>query len=149
MTQRKNVDIGPVITMMRNAYRLVKIAPFVYAMIYIMCLFGYLMFNDTVSAMIDVLCYISPVPVIYNLLLSKAFHLCIWHKAECCLPLVAVLVIGVDSFVVSLAPISAFVNWCIAIFCFAVSLLNAYHIFFNSKCCNPLYEHKKSDTQHT
>ena len=62
MTQRKNVDIGPVITMMRNAYRLVKIAPFIYAMIYIMCLFGYLMFNDTVSAMIDVLCYISPVP---------------------------------------------------------------------------------------
>ena len=39
-----------------------KIAPFVYAMIYMMCLFGYLMFNDTVSAMIDVLCYISPVP---------------------------------------------------------------------------------------
>ena len=36
MTQRKNVDIGPVITMTRNAYRLVKIAPFVYAMIYIM-----------------------------------------------------------------------------------------------------------------
>ena len=41
MTQRKNIDIGPVITMTRNAYRLVKIAPFVYAMIYIMCLFGY------------------------------------------------------------------------------------------------------------
>ena len=41
MTQRKNVDIGPVITMMRNAYRLVKIAPFIYAMIYIMCLSGY------------------------------------------------------------------------------------------------------------
>ena len=33
MTQRKNVDIGPVIAMMRNAYRLVKIAPFIYAMI--------------------------------------------------------------------------------------------------------------------
>ena len=62
MTQRKNVDIGPVITMTRNAYQLVKIAPFIYAMIYMMCLFGYLMFNDTVSAMIDVLCYISPVP---------------------------------------------------------------------------------------
>ena len=62
MTQRKNIDIGPVITMTRNAYRLVKIAPFIYAMIYMMCLFGYLMFNDTVSAMIDVLCYISPVP---------------------------------------------------------------------------------------
>ena len=62
MTQRKTVAIGPVITMMRNAYRLVKIAPLDYAMIYIMCLFGYLMFNDTVSAMIDVLCYISPGP---------------------------------------------------------------------------------------
>ena len=33
MTQRKNVDIGPVITMTRNAYHLVKIAPFVYALI--------------------------------------------------------------------------------------------------------------------
>lgn len=82
MTQRKNVDIGPVIMMMRNAYRLVKIAPFIYAMIYMMCLFGYLMFNDTVSAMIDVLCYISPVPVIYNLLLSRAFHLCVWHRSD-------------------------------------------------------------------
>ena len=29
MTQRKNVDIGPVITMTRNAYRLVKNAPFI------------------------------------------------------------------------------------------------------------------------
>ena len=62
MTPGKKVDIGPVIAMTRNAYRLVKIAPFVYAVIYMMCLFGYLMFNDTVSAMIDVLCYISPVP---------------------------------------------------------------------------------------
>lgn len=146
MTQRKNIDIGPVIAMTRSAYRMVKIAPFIYAMIYIYGLFCYLFFNDTVSAIIDVLCYISPAPVIYNLLLSKAFHLCIWHKAECCLPLVAVLVIGVDSFVVSLAPISAFVNWCVALFCFGVSLLNAYHIFFNPKCHNPLYEHKENNT---
>ena len=49
MTQRKNVDIGPVITMTRNAYRLVKIAPFVYAMIYMMCLFGYLAKTDKVK----------------------------------------------------------------------------------------------------
>lgn len=146
MIQRKNIDIGPVIAMTRSAYRMVKIAPFVYAMIYVSGLFCYLFFNDTVSAIIDVLCYISPVPVIYNLLLSNTFHLCIWHKAECCLPLVAVLVIGVDSFVVSLAPISAFVNWCIALFCFGVSLLNAYHIFFNPKCHNPLYEHKENNT---
>lgn len=146
MTQRKNIDIGSVIAMTRSAYRMVKIAPFVYAMIYVSGLFCYLFFNDTVSAIIDVLCYISPVPVIYNLLLSNTFHLCIWHKAECCLPLVAVLVIGVDSFVVSLAPISAFVNWCIALFCFGVSLLNAYHIFFNPKCHNPLYEHKENNT---
>lgn len=146
MAQRKNIDIGPVISMTRSAYRMVKIAPFVYAMIYVSGLFCYLFFNDTVSAIIDVLCYISPVPVIYNLLLSNTFHLCICHKAECCLPLVAVLVIGVDSFVVSLAPISAFVNWCIALFCFGVSLLNAYHIFFNPKCHNPLYEHKENNT---
>lgn len=33
MTQRKNVDIGPVIAMTRNVYRLVKIAPFIYAII--------------------------------------------------------------------------------------------------------------------
>ena len=132
--------------MTRSAYRMVKIAPFIYAMIYISGLFCYLFFNDTVSAIIDVLCYISPVPVIYNLLLSKAFHLCIWHKAECCLPLVAVLVIVVDSFVVSLAAISAFVNCCIALFCFGVSLLNSYHIFFNPKCHNPLYEHKENNT---
>ena len=146
MTQRKNVDIGPVIAMTRSAYRMVKIAPFVYAMIYVSGLFCYLFFNDTVSAIIDVLCYISPVPVIYILLLSNTFHLCIWRKAECCRPLVAVLVIGVDSFIVSLADISAFVNWCIALFCFGVSLLNAYHIFFNPKCHNPLYEHKENNT---
>lgn len=145
MTQRKNIDIGPVITMTRSAYRMVKIAPFVYAMIYVSGLFCYLFFNDTVSAIIDVLCYISPVPVIYNLLLSNAFHLCIWHKAECCLPLVAVLVIGVDSFIVSLADVSAFVNWCIALFCFGVSLLNAYHIFVNPKCNNPLYDHEHQE----
>ena len=145
MTQRKNIDIGPVITMTRNAYRLVKIAPFIYAMIYIMCLFGYLMFNDTVSAMIDVLCYISPVPVIYNLLLSKAFHLCIWHRTECCLPLVAVLVVGVDSFIISLADVSAFVYWCVALFCFGISLFNAYHIFINPKCINPLYGHEHQE----
>ena len=98
MTQRKNIDIGPVIAMTRSAYRMVKIAPFVYAMIYVSGLFCYLFFNDTVSAIIDVLCYISPVPVIYNLMLSRAFHLCVWHRTECCLPLVAVFVVGVDSF---------------------------------------------------
>lgn len=134
--------------MTRSAYRVVKIAPFIYAMIYIICLFVYLLFNDTISAIIDVLFYISPVPVIYNLLLSRAFHLCVWHRTECCLPLVAVIVVGVDSFVFSLADISAFINWCIALFCFGISLLNAYHIFINPKYNNPIYdhEHKENNT---
>ena len=32
---KKDVDIGPIMAMMRSAYRLVKIAPFAYSVIYI------------------------------------------------------------------------------------------------------------------
>ena len=32
---KKDIDIGPIMAMMRSAYRLVKIAPFAYSVIYI------------------------------------------------------------------------------------------------------------------
>lgn len=52
---KKDVDIGPIMAMMRNAYRLVKIAPFAYSVIYIVGIGIYAFCGEDMSDFIKVM----------------------------------------------------------------------------------------------
>ena len=65
-----------------------QLAPFVYALGYIIILFLYNFASDIVLDVLDDLFYVSPVVIAMNLVYSRILKLCVWHKVACVLPLI-------------------------------------------------------------
>lgn len=146
--KKVDIDIAPILAMMRSVYRIVRIAPFVYALIYIAGLVAYMCWDNEESNILKVLLYVSPVSVIYNLLLSKAFKLCIWHRLECCLPLTVVVALGIDAFF-PLDRISYYIISGIIAICIIVSVMNLRCIFHGDTVKHILYGHKETPPHNT
>lgn len=146
--KKVDIDIAPVLAMMRSVYRIVRIAPFVYALIYIAGLIAYVCWDNEESNILKVLLYVSPVSVIYNLLLSKAFKLCIWHRLECCLPLAVVIPLAVDAFL-PLDRISSYIIPGIIFLYIVISVMNLRCIFHGDTVKHILYGHKETPSHNT
>lgn len=122
-------DIEKVIDILRKATKAVKIAPFAFAAIFILSMLAYLFLNETLSSFVDLLFYVSPISVVFILILSKIFRMCIWHKIECFLPILPIISILVDSFIYSFGVVAVYVNWGVITTLFLASLVNAYFVF--------------------
>ena len=64
-----NKDILALVRILRKVTTIVKIYPFVYAVLYALCMIGYLVCDDIVSVVLDQLFYTSPIVVSCNILL--------------------------------------------------------------------------------
>ena len=128
MERDENKILGA-IQILRKVTKTVKIAPFILAVLYMFSMIGYMLFSDSVSVILDYLFYVSPTTIVLLLLLSKATKMCIWHRLECVLPLVALLPGLFDDLIMTLSNIAAHINIIlIALVCLA-SLINAYFVF--------------------
>ena len=128
MERDENKILGA-IQILRKVTKTVKIAPFILAALYMFSMIGYMLFSDSVSVILDYLFYVSPTTIVLLLLLSKAIKMCIWHRLECVLPLVALLPGLFDDLIMTLSNIAAHINIIlIALVCLA-SLINAYFVF--------------------
>ena len=120
------------INILRRATALVQIAPFIFAFVHLLCMIVYMFVNDCASTICDMLFYVSPLLVGYNLILSKLFHLCKWHKLECVLPLFPLIAVFVDELIYSLSAISLWLNWGLVSTMIILSLINAYFVFIKN-----------------
>ena len=126
MTEQDRI-IGA-IRIAQKATFLTKIMPFVLVFCYIVCLIAYMIVSDDVQSVFDSLFYVSPVVVAFELLFSKTFKLCKWHRLECILPLIPQFVIIVDS-IHTLSEFAAGLNVAVVFVMFVLSLINAYYTF--------------------
>ena len=124
-----NRDIIAIVTILRKTTKIVKVYPFIYAMLYIMCMFGYMLFSENVAIILDQLFYTSPIVVSCNIALSYTLKLCKWHRMECSLPLIPMLPLFVDSYIYPLNNIAVGINTTIMIILCLASLINAYFVF--------------------
>ena len=92
-------DILRIVKILRNATKVVKLMPFIYAIVYILCMVGYLLFSDEVATLLDKVFYVSPISILFSLYLSRTLKMCIWHRIECILPLLPTLLVFVDEFI--------------------------------------------------
>ena len=122
-------NIEGAIQILRKATATVKVAPFASALLYLVALVVYLLFNDTIATMADLLFYVSPVAVFFNLRMSKIFKMCKWHRLECLLPLLPIVIIFVNGFGFIIPDIAVYVNWSVNLIVFLLSLVNAYFVF--------------------
>ena len=124
-----NRDIIAIVTILRKTTRIVKVYPFIYAMLYVMCMFGYMLFSENVATILDQLFYTSPIVVSCNIALSYSLKLCKWHRMECSLPLIPMLPLFVDYYIYPLNNIAVGINTTIMIILCLASLINAYFVF--------------------
>ena len=120
-----------VIKIAQKATFVVKVTPFVYALLFMMCLIAYMFTSDEVQTILDTIFYVSPITIIFALILSKTFKLCKWHRLECVLPLLPQVIVMIDLFY-PLTEIAAKLNVTTIITIFLLSLINAYFVFWRT-----------------
>lgn len=126
-------EILSIIRILQRVTITVKVYPFIYALLYVFCMGAYLFGSETISTILDLLFYTSPVAVVFTLILSKNLKLCKWHRTECVLPMIPLIHLFVDSFIFSLSTISAILNVVTIIVICCLSLVNAYFVFIKPK----------------
>lgn len=126
-------DILAIVRILRKVTKIVKIYPFVYAVLYALCMIGYLICNDIVSVILDQLFYTSPIVVSCNILLSYSLKLCKWHRLQCLLPMFPLIPLFVDYLIFPVSKLAFTINALTIIILFALSLINAYFVFIKPK----------------
>ena len=126
-------DILAIVRILRKVTKIVKIYPFVYAVLYALCMIGYLVCDDIVSVMLDQLFYNSPIVVSCNILLSYSLKLCKWHRLQCLLPMFPLIPLFVDYLIFPVSKLVFTINALTIILLFALSLINAYFVFIKPK----------------
>lgn len=126
-------DILAIVRILRKVTKIVKIYPFVYAVLYALCMIGYLICNDIVSVILDQLFYTSPIVVSCNILLSYSLKLCKWHRLQCLLPMIPLITLLVDVTIYPISKIASTINALTIILLFTLSLINAYFVFIKPK----------------
>lgn len=128
-----NKDILALVRILRKVTKIVKIYPFVYAVLYALCMIGYLVCDDIVSVMLDQLFYTSPIVVSCNILLSYSLKLCKWHRLQCLLPMFPLIPLFVDYLVFPVSKLAFTINALTIMLLFILSLINAYFVFIKPK----------------
>lgn len=126
-------DILAIVRILRKVTKIVKIYPFVYAILYALCMIGYLVCDDFVSIMLDQLFYTSPIVVSCNILLSYSLKLCKWHRLQCLLPMIPLITLLVDVTIYPISKIASTINALTVILLFTLSFINAYFVFIKPK----------------
>lgn len=126
-------DILAIVRILRKVTKIVKIYPFVYAVLYALCMIGYLVCDDFVSIMLDQLFYTSLIAVSCNIMLSYSLKLCKWHRLQCLLPIFPLIPLFVDYFIFPVSKLAFTINALTIIFLFTLSLINAYFVFIKPK----------------
>lgn len=129
----ENKDILAIVRILRRVTKIVKIYPFIYAILYALCMIGYLLCDDIVSTMLDQFFYTSPIVVSCNILLSYSLKLCKWHKLQCLLPMFPLIPLFVDYLVFPVSRLAFIINALVIILLFTLSLVNAYFVFIKPK----------------
>lgn len=125
--ERRGID--KIISVVRYSTVLVKVMPFCFAFVYLAGIFSYILMPKAYIGYLDLAFYVSPIVILYELILSKIFHLCKWHRLECVLPLSGLIPVIVDKFIIEVGAYGQLVNWIIVVAVFTLSLINAYFVF--------------------
>ena len=118
-----------IVEILRKVTTTVKVFPFFYALIYIPSMFAYLVLSEDACIMLDTLFYMSVIMVVFLIRLSYCVKLCIWHRLQCCLPLLPQPIIYIDNNIYCFGKMAIIINVWLAIIIFILSLINAYFVF--------------------
>jgi hypothetical protein len=127
---RDSETIRRVVCILKDATIFVKLLPFINAALLLLChVCYYVCDSDNTLSLIDTFCYVSPIYCLSLLILSKLLRFCIWHKIQCFLPVLPVIIQFADDYVYTAGEFSAYVDYLCVIAIIVLSMFNAIKIF--------------------
>lgn len=127
--EHQNLDIAGLVEKLRYVTAAVQILPFIYSLLYIVCMILYLFCSDTIAGICDSIFYVSPISIIAFLVLSKLLRMCVWHRTACILPVVPQILSLVDRYVVEFPWSAGVITLIVSMASFLALLLCAYKVF--------------------
>lgn len=118
-----------IINIARRATTIVKLLPFAYVFVYIVCAVSFFFVSDETQTVLDMLFYVSPLQITFALILSRIFKLCKWHRMECLLPFLSQIFVIIDTFI-PLDECGAKINVAVIGAMCILSFINAYFMFW-------------------
>lgn len=133
MEEKESKLVLEALSKLRAVTFAVKVFPFISIFMILVSMICYRYGSDEVSTYMDLLCYTSPMICLFMLVLSFMLKMCKWHKIQCTLPILLIMINVIDVNVCEFAVDELLVTNIILIFVTAMSLFNGYRIFFCSK----------------
>lgn len=130
--ERKGGDyVKTVFSILRDVTFTLKVAPFVYSGIYLVCMLVYLCgAQEDVLALYDIAFYISPIVISTMFYLSYKLRFCNWYRLQCLLPLFPQVLGMVDKYVYAFGEYSAMAIVSMTFSIFIISLINIHFVFY-------------------
>lgn len=125
-------SVNHALGVLKRITKILKIIPFLYALVYIISMIVYLSCSETASAVVDAMFYVSPITCSVLFYISYILRLCNWYRLQCALPCIYIAVTVFDLFL-PLSMFGAAVTVISAVIVFSISLVNAYHVFVKPK----------------
>lgn len=117
-----------VVKVLKNTTLFVKLLPFINTFFVLVCNIAFFFVNDTTQSVLDLFLYVSPMYCASLLVLSKLLHFCIWHKIQCCLPTLPLVIVLIDNFH-EFGESSIYVEFACISLIIILSIINAIKLF--------------------
>lgn len=127
--KRAGSNIVAAINILRKVTIAAKVAPFVYAVIYIVFYALYIWVSDVFLSAIERFFYISPLVIATFIYLSYQLKFCKWYRLQCLLPIFPQVLGIVDRYVYAFGEYSARALVVMTVLIFILSLVNIYFTF--------------------
>lgn len=129
-SQRVNADeILRSIKILRNVTKIVKVAPFIYVLIYLLTMPLYVYCEGEILDIVDMAIYMSPLMVILLIIMSYSLKFCVWHRSQCLLPTISQAFVYVDTYIYEFGESAIKLLVTLCLFIIILSLTNTYFVF--------------------
>lgn len=136
MESKEHKQIIAAINVLRRVTKFIKLVPFAYALIFILCTIGQSLYSIEASECIGLIFYVSPIVSLTFVWLSYPIKLCNWYRFQCCLPMFSIPFTLIDENVVEFSLKMAWISYAFLLLIFLLSLINAYFVFVRPKRTN-------------
>lgn len=127
--KRDGSHIVAAINILRKVTIATKVAPFVYAGIYIVFYALYIAVSDVFLLAIERFFYVSPLVIATFIYLSYQLKFCKWYRLQCLLPIFPQVLGIIDKYVYQFGEYSARALVVMTALIFVLSLVNIYFTF--------------------
>lgn len=132
-TNQDNKHILYAINVLRKTTSFVKLVPFAYALIFLLCMIPYWCCTDETLTILDECFYISPIVSLTFIRMSYLLKLCNWYRLQCALPIIPLPIVIIDENIYEFGSEVRWINFATTILIFLLSLINAYFVFIRNK----------------